>query len=93
MKAIRLLVPMLALGLMVGCSKANQDNYQKVESGMKRDEVYSILGKPDEVNSGSIGSLTASSETWKGKDHTISVKFANGEVKMKSITANKEEEE
>lgn len=92
MRAFLFLAPLIALGLLVGCSKANQDNYQKVESGMTQEEVYSILGKPDEVNSGSIGSLTASSETWNGKDHTISVKFANGEVKMKSITANREEE-
>lgn len=92
MKRVMILGPVLAVALLAGCSKATQDNYQKVESGMSRSEVYNILGKPDEVNSGSIGSLTASSETWQGNDHTISVKFANGEVKMKSITANKAEE-
>ncbi len=79
--------------VLMGCSKVSQDNYNKVESGMSHEQVYSLLGKPDEVNSGSIGSLTASSETWIGSDHTISVKFANGEVKMKSITANTDEEE
>lgn len=93
MKHAILFAPLLALALLVGCSKVSQDNYNKLESGMTQDQVYSILGKPDEVNSGSIGSLTASSETWKGKEHTISVKFANGEVKLKSITANTEEEE
>lgn len=86
-------IPLLAIALVLGCSKVSQENYNKVESGMSQEEVYSILGKPDEVNSGSIGSLTASSETWIGKDHTVSVKFANGEVKMKSITANSKEEE
>ena len=93
MKQVLLLAPMLAFALLLGCSKATQENYNKVESGMSQEEVYGILGKPDEVNSGSIGSLTASSETWRGRDHTISVKFANGEVKMKSITANQKEEE
>ncbi len=92
MRAVWLLAPLLAFALLAGCSRATQDNYNKVESGMSQDEVYAILGKPDEVNSGSIGSLTASSETWFGSDHTISVKFANGEVKMKSITANQKEE-
>lgn len=85
-------ISLLFFALLAGCSKATQDNYNKIESGMSHEEVYSILGKPDEVNSGSIGSLTASSETWQGKDHTISVKFANDEVKMKSITANEDEE-
>lgn len=93
MKPALLVIPLLSIAILLGCSRATQDNYNKVESGMSQDEVYSILGKPDEVNSGAIGSLTASSETWHGKDHTISVKFANGEVKMKSITANQQEGE
>ncbi len=92
MKRLLLCISLLALLTLAACSKVSQENYSKVESGMDHDQVYSILGKPDEVNSGSIGSLTASSETWVGKDHTISVKFANGEVKMKSITANEQEE-
>ena len=59
---------------------------------MPRAEVHSILGKPDEVNSSSIGSLSFSSETWKGRDHTISIQYANGNVKMKNISANQEQE-
>ena len=34
-----------------------------------------------------------SSENWKGREHTISIQYANGKVKLKSISANQQDEE
>ena len=79
--------------VLAACSKATQDNYNKIEADMSREQVHSILGKPDEVNSNSIGSLSFSSENWKGREHTVSIQYANGRVKLKSISANQESEQ
>lgn len=78
----------MALGLLVllgACSKVNPENYQKIESGMSRDEVYAILGQPDEVSGGGVGSLTVGAEKWAGRDHVISVNFAGDKLVLKSI--------
>ena len=86
---------LLAVFLMImlaACSKATQGNYDKIENDMQREQVHKILGAPDEVNSSSLGSLSFSSETWKGRDHTISIQYANGRVKMKHISANETKE-
>ena len=93
MQSIRcsLLALFMAL-LIVGCSRATQDNYNKIETDMTREEVHAILGAPDEVNSSSIGSLSFSSETWQGRKHTISIQYANARVKLKHISANEDKE-
>lgn len=77
--------------LLAGCSRATQDNFDQVETDMTREQVHALLGKPDEVNSSSLGSFSLSSETWLGRRHRISVSYANGQVKMKSITPVTEE--
>jgi len=42
------LVPML---ILLGCSKINQENYDKLKVGLEYDEVLKILGKPDNCES------------------------------------------
>jgi hypothetical protein len=42
------LVPML---ILLGCSKINQENYDKLKVGLEYDEVLKILGKPDNCKS------------------------------------------
>lgn len=94
MRTVRsgLVILLLAMGL-AACSKATQDNYNKIENDMTREQVHQILGAPDEVNSSSLGSLSFSSETWQGRDHTISIQYANDRVKMKHISAKQEKEQ
>jgi outer membrane protein assembly factor BamE (lipoprotein component of BamABCDE complex) len=78
----------LAIALLASiwaCSRVTPDNYNKVEAGMPRAEVYKILGKPDDVGGGSIGALEMSSEVWRGHSHTVSITFGNGKVVVKSI--------
>lgn len=42
------LFPML---ILLGCSKINQKNFDKLKAGMEYDEVLKILGKPDNCES------------------------------------------
>lgn len=83
-----LIAPIAAVLLVAACSRATPENYAKLRGGMEREQVYEILGKPDEVAGGGIGELTISSETWKGHKQTIHVTFGGEKVALKSITPN-----
>lgn len=75
----------LATALLTACSTVTPDHYAKIEAGMSRDEVYAILGKPDQVSGGGIGPLTVSSEHWTGRKHSIHITFGGDKVALKSI--------
>lgn len=81
-----LLVPLLSVSLLIACSRATVENYERIDAGMSREQVYEILGKPDEVSGGGLGKLTVSSETWKGHRQVINITFGGEKVAMKSIT-------
>ena len=81
----------LACGLALSaCSRATADNYAKVEAGMTQDQVHAILGKPDQVSGGGIGTLTMSTETWNGNSQTISITFAGDKLVLKNIEPRKQ---
>lgn len=80
------LVPLAAVMLIAACSRVTTENYAKVQAGMTREQVYEILGQPDEVNGGGLGQFTISSETWKGRNQTIHVTFGSEKVALKSIS-------
>ncbi|MGQ0619059.1 MAG: hypothetical protein ACT4QA_03935 [Panacagrimonas sp.] len=80
-----LLAPLAMVLLVAACSRVTAENYSKLESGMSRDEVYSLLGKPDDVTGGGIGNFTFSAEVWKGRKQTISVTFGGDKLALKSI--------
>ena len=81
-----LLGPLLAVLMFSSCSRATIENYEKIDAGMSRDQVYEILGKPDEVSAGGLGKLEVSSETWKGHKQIIHISFGAGKVALKSVT-------
>lgn len=83
-----LLGSLAAVVLLAACSRVSAENYSKVRAGMSRDQVYEILGQPDEVTGGGFGPLTISAETWKGRKQTIHVTFGGEKVALKSIGAN-----
>ncbi len=64
--------------LLVACSKVNQENYSKLEAGMAKSDVESLLGSPAEC-SGAAG-LTSCS--WGDEKASISVQFAGEKVMM-----------
>ena len=74
--AIIVLVVLMAVALVVGCSKINKDNYDKIEVGMTYDEVVAILGTPDEVTD-AIGTKSC---VWGKAPQTISIKFVGDKV-------------
>lgn len=90
MAASRFIVAGL-LVLAAGCSKATPENYDRLESGMSRDEVHAVLGKPDDVSGGGVGRMTLMTERWNGREHTISVTFAGDQLTLKSIEPRRQE--
>lgn len=69
----------LALSL-AACSKLTTDNYQKIESGMEKSEVFDLLGDADECG----GALGFEGCTWGDNDRYITVGFAGDKVMTKS---------
>jgi hypothetical protein len=67
--------------LLAACGGGvNDDNYNKLKSGMTVSEVEAILGKPTESGGAGIGGMTAGAKTWKSGDKEITVVFANDKV-------------
>ena len=64
--------------LLAACSKINQDNYSKLETGMTKSQVESLLGGPTEC----AGALGVSSCTWGDQQRFISVQYAGDQVLM-----------
>lgn len=81
-----IIAPMMAALLIMACSRATVENYDKVDAGMERSQVYEILGKPDEISGGGFGKVTVSSETWKGHKQIINITFGGDKVALKSIS-------
>ncbi len=70
-----------ALMLCAGCSKINQENYDKIEIGMSYDEVVAILGEAAVCESMIPGTQNCD---W-GKDaRSISLKFVADNVVFRS---------
>ncbi len=88
MTSTRLLLISLFL-LLAACSKATPENYAKLQAGMTRDEVYAVIGKPDEVSGSGIGGLTTEGETWKGSTHTIHLRFVADKLIVRDIESTK----
>ncbi len=75
MKKSALLLCLVIL-LIMGCTKVNQENYNKLKVGLSYNQVTEILGKPDECNA----VLGAKNCTWGDKGKNISVQFVGDEV-------------
>jgi hypothetical protein len=71
--------------LLAACSRITQDNFAKVQDGMTEQEVAAILGSPTQSSSASVLGISGTSSTWSGGDATITIRFVNGKVAMKSL--------
>lgn len=67
------LAPML---ILLGCSKINQENYDKLKVGMDYDEVLKILGKPNRCES----FLNIKNCIWEESSKSITIKIAANKV-------------
>jgi outer membrane protein assembly factor BamE (lipoprotein component of BamABCDE complex) len=83
----------LLIALVVVCvglaacavSKINQENFDKIKTGMSQGEVQAILGEPTESSSVDMAVFSGTASTWKRGDITITVQFVNGKVVSKQF--------
>ena len=75
-----------ALGLL-GCSgaKINQENFDKIKTGMTLAEVKAILGEPTDSSSIDVAVISGATAMWKGEGITINIQFMNGKVIAKEF--------
>ena len=85
MSGVRTLLSALMLVLLVACSKVNQENFAKIQDGMTEQEVLSVLGKPTESNSVNVLGVSGTSSRWVSGDATITIRFVNGKVALKTF--------
>lgn len=72
-----LAVSIVVLGLALsGCSKVNQQNYERLKMGMTYTEVVELLGEPTECTS----FLAARNCTWGKEPKVISVQLVADKV-------------
>lgn len=74
--------------VLASCSKVTKQNYDKVQTDMKLEEVEAVLGKQHQPMSAGakvrlIG-ISGQTLTWKEDDRTITVMFVNERVILKS---------
>ncbi len=75
---------MLATGLLVACADPiNRENYAHIKTGMSQQEVFDLLGEPDEFQSVELGELSGGTAHWSGEQNTISVTFTNEKAAFK----------
>jgi hypothetical protein len=86
MPALRYGVLLLASLLICGCSRINQENFERIQDDMSEAEVIGILGEPTESSSYGIGPLSGTAAVWDDGKSRISIKFVNGKVKLKSFS-------
>jgi hypothetical protein len=79
-----LLAAALAL-ILAACSKVDQAHYAKVSNGMSEEQVYDILGKPDEASSRDVLGVSTTSAKWVSGDAVITIQFVDGKVRLRSF--------
>jgi hypothetical protein len=70
---------------LAACSKVTQENFNKIQEGMSEQEVLALLGTPSESNSVNVLGMSGTSSRWASQDATITVRFVNGKVALKSF--------
>jgi hypothetical protein len=81
---MRRFVLVLAL-VLAACSKVNEENFARIEDGMSEQQVMAVLGKPTEATSVGVLGVSGTTARWAGNDATITVRFVNGKVALKSF--------
>ncbi len=74
----------LSLGSCAG-SKINQENFEKIQTGMTLSQVQDILGEATESSSLDVSVVSGTVSKWKAGDITITIQFVNGKVVAKQF--------
>jgi len=83
-------VVLVALTL-AGCgSRINQDNFEKVQTGMTMAQVKVILGNPTESSSVDVAVFSGTVSKWQAGDLIITIQFVNGKVVAKQLSKGKQ---
>ena len=80
LKNIVLIILMVA-AILTGCSKLNQESYDKIKVGMDYQQVIEIIGQPDKCG----GALGAKNCIWGNKKKNITVKFVANKVALPTM--------
>ncbi len=67
--------------VLAGCSKLNQENYDKIKIGMDYQQVIEIIGNPDKCDA----ALGAKSCIWGGEKKNITIKFVADKVALPTM--------
>jgi hypothetical protein len=80
-------VAMVFLFCLTACSgaKINQENFDKIKTGMTLAEVKAILGEPADSSSIGAAGISGGSAMWKTEGITINIQFINGKVIAKEF--------
>ena len=77
---------LILLVLLAGCgSKITQENFDKIQAGMSREEVKGILGEPTESSGVSVGAISGDTWSWKKNGTVITIQFVSGKVLAKQF--------
>lgn len=83
-QSLKWLSIILSVVFLLGCSKYTQENFDKVQNGMAKQDVISILGEPTSSASMDIRGFSGTTAEWKDKDAKISIQFLNDKVELKT---------
>jgi hypothetical protein len=81
----RTVLALAAAALLAACSKVTQENFARIEEGMSEQEVIAILGAPTESSSVNVLGVSGTASRWTGGGATITVRFVNGSVALKTF--------
>lgn len=77
---MRMIVLLVLVALLAGCSKLTAENYAKIKTGIEYGEVVKILGKPDTCSE----ALFVKSCTWGNEQKNITVNFVSDKAILSS---------
>lgn len=72
--------------VLAGCTRVTQENFDRIEVGMRETEVHAILGPPDDSANAALLRVKAVNSRWVSRDATITIQFVNERVRVKSMT-------
>ena len=67
--------------VLVGCSKMNQENYNKIKIGMDYQQIIEIIGNPDKCDA----ALGTKSCIWGTEKKNITIKFIADKVALPAM--------
>ena len=82
---VRNVLAVIFMLVMTACSKINEENFSRIQSGMAEKEVFALLGNATETNSVGLLGVSGTNARWVSGDAVITIQFVNGKVAVKSF--------